>query len=135
MSYSHYERLTAADEVFLDLEGPATHMHVGCVCLYDLAPLQTALNNARVRTQEISEARALYDKVLWDLEFPPAETAEDFQSLRAESFQRTLDERPRHAMRICVTRAGQRVEAAQLHCGAGEFRQRERVLHQPARLR
>lgn len=42
MSYSHYERLTAADEVFLDLEGPATHMHVGCVCLYDLAPLQTA---------------------------------------------------------------------------------------------
>jgi len=42
MSYSHYERLTAADEVFLDLEGPATPMHVGTVCLYDLAPLQTA---------------------------------------------------------------------------------------------
>ncbi len=51
---SHYERLTAADEVFLDLEGPATHMHVGCVCLYDLAPLQTAaggLDFARVVRQ------------------------------------------------------------------------------------
>jgi WS/DGAT/MGAT family acyltransferase len=54
MSYSHYDRLTAADEVFLDLEGPATHMHVGCVCLYDLAPLQTAeggLDLARVIRQ------------------------------------------------------------------------------------
>lgn len=51
----------------------------------DLAPLQTALNNARARTQEVSAARTRYDEVLWDLEFPPAETSEDFQSLRAES--------------------------------------------------
>jgi diacylglycerol O-acyltransferase len=42
MSYRLYERLTAADEVFLDLEASASHMHVGAVCLYDLAPLQTA---------------------------------------------------------------------------------------------
>jgi WS/DGAT/MGAT family acyltransferase len=42
MSFSHYERLTAADEAFLDLEGSASHMHVGAVCLYDLAPLRTA---------------------------------------------------------------------------------------------
>jgi WS/DGAT/MGAT family acyltransferase len=42
MSYSHYDRLTAADEVFLDLEGATAHMHVGAVCLYDLPPLRTA---------------------------------------------------------------------------------------------
>lgn len=42
MTYSHYDRLTAADEVFLDLEGPAAHMHVGAVALYDLGPLRTA---------------------------------------------------------------------------------------------
>lgn len=42
MTYSHHERLTAADEAFLDLEGSATPMHVGAVCLYDLAPLRTA---------------------------------------------------------------------------------------------
>jgi uncharacterized protein YPO0396 len=51
----------------------------------DLAPLQTALNSARVRTQEVSDARSRYDQVLFDLGFPPAETAEDFESLRAES--------------------------------------------------
>jgi WS/DGAT/MGAT family acyltransferase len=54
MPYSHYDRLTAADEVFLDLEGPAVHMHVGAVCLYDLAPLQTpegGLDLARVVRQ------------------------------------------------------------------------------------
>jgi WS/DGAT/MGAT family acyltransferase len=42
MAYSHHERLTAADEAFLDLEGPMTPMHVGAVCLYDLEPLQMA---------------------------------------------------------------------------------------------
>jgi uncharacterized protein YPO0396 len=51
----------------------------------DLAPLQTALSTARVRTEEVSAARSAYDEVLWDLEFPPAETAEDFDSLRVES--------------------------------------------------
>ncbi|GAB1813637.1 ATP-binding protein [Mycobacterium sp. MUNTM1] len=51
----------------------------------DLAPLQSALNSARARTQEVSAARTVYDEVLWDLEFPPAETAEDFESLRVES--------------------------------------------------
>jgi WS/DGAT/MGAT family acyltransferase len=42
MTYASYDRLTAADEAFLDLEGLATPMHVGAVCLYDLAPLRTA---------------------------------------------------------------------------------------------
>ena len=51
----------------------------------DLAPLQAALSNARARTQEVSEARARYDNVLWGLEYPPAETAQDFQALRADS--------------------------------------------------
>lgn len=51
----------------------------------DLAPLQLALSNARSRTQEVGDTRARYDEVLWSLEFPPVETSEDFQSLRAES--------------------------------------------------
>lgn len=51
----------------------------------DLAPLQLALSNARSRTQEVNDTRARYDDVLWSLEFPPVETSEDFQSLRAES--------------------------------------------------
>ena len=41
MPYSYYERLTAADQTFLDLEASVTPMHVGAVCIYDLAPLQT----------------------------------------------------------------------------------------------
>jgi diacylglycerol O-acyltransferase len=39
MAYSHYERLSALDATFLDVEDHNTHMHVGAVCLFDAAPL------------------------------------------------------------------------------------------------
>jgi diacylglycerol O-acyltransferase len=39
MAYAHYERLTALDAVFLDVEDRNTHMHVGAVSLFDASPL------------------------------------------------------------------------------------------------
>jgi len=39
MAYAHYERLTALDAVFLDVEDRHTHMHVGAVSLFEAAPL------------------------------------------------------------------------------------------------
>src|SRR5579862_6654512 len=42
MSYSHYERLSALDTSFLDMEDqfPHAHMHVGSVALFDAVPLR-----------------------------------------------------------------------------------------------
>ncbi len=39
MAYEHYDRLTALDTVFLDLESPGVHMHVGSVGIFDPGPL------------------------------------------------------------------------------------------------
>ena len=42
MAYQHYDRLTALDAMFLDLEETHVHMHVGAVALFDAAPLTNA---------------------------------------------------------------------------------------------
>jgi diacylglycerol O-acyltransferase / wax synthase len=42
MAYSHYERLTALDATFLNVEDANAHMHVGAVTLFDAAPLARA---------------------------------------------------------------------------------------------
>jgi diacylglycerol O-acyltransferase len=42
VAYQHYDRLTALDSMFLDLEGPQVHMHVGAVALFEAAPLTNA---------------------------------------------------------------------------------------------
>ncbi|MFI5365289.1 MAG: wax ester/triacylglycerol synthase domain-containing protein [Candidatus Binatia bacterium] len=42
MAYSHYERLTALDATFLNVEDANAHMHVGAVSLFDAAPLAHA---------------------------------------------------------------------------------------------
>jgi diacylglycerol O-acyltransferase len=39
MSYSHYERLSALDATFLELEDENCHMHIGAVSLFDAAPV------------------------------------------------------------------------------------------------
>ena len=39
MKYSYYERLTAIDTTFVDLEDASTHMHVGGVSLFDAGPM------------------------------------------------------------------------------------------------
>jgi len=41
MAYFHYDRLTALDSMFLDLETEAVHMHVGAVATYDARPVRT----------------------------------------------------------------------------------------------
>ncbi len=42
MSYSHYERLSALDATFLEVEDQNAHMHVGAVAIFDAAPLSRA---------------------------------------------------------------------------------------------
>jgi diacylglycerol O-acyltransferase len=37
--YSHYERLSALDDSFLELEDANTHMHIGAVAIFDAGPL------------------------------------------------------------------------------------------------
>jgi WS/DGAT/MGAT family acyltransferase len=53
LSYTHYQRLTALDATFLEIEEPSVHMHVGAVAIFDNAPaLRTpegALDIERVR--------------------------------------------------------------------------------------
>jgi WS/DGAT/MGAT family acyltransferase len=39
MPYQHYDRLTALDTSFLDLESPGVHMHVGSVGIFDPGPM------------------------------------------------------------------------------------------------
>jgi diacylglycerol O-acyltransferase / wax synthase len=42
MAYAHYERLSALDATFLEVEDHNTHMHVGSVSLFDAQPLAQA---------------------------------------------------------------------------------------------
>lgn len=39
MTYCHYDRLTALDSAFLDLEDGNAHMHIGAVALFETGPL------------------------------------------------------------------------------------------------
>ena len=39
MAYSHYERLSAVDAVFLEIESESSPMHVGAVAIFDPGPL------------------------------------------------------------------------------------------------
>jgi WS/DGAT/MGAT family acyltransferase len=52
MAYAHYDRLSALDATFLDLEDPNVHMHVGAVAIFDAKPLsgpEGGLDFARLR--------------------------------------------------------------------------------------
>jgi uncharacterized protein YPO0396 len=51
----------------------------------NLAPLRAELSQAHARAEEVSRHRIVYDQALWDLGYPAAETADDFESMRAES--------------------------------------------------
>ena len=42
MSYTHYDRLTALDASFLEMESPGVHMHVGSVSIFEPGPLGLA---------------------------------------------------------------------------------------------
>ena len=41
MPYTHYDRLSALDATFLELESPGVHMHVGSVGIFEPGPLAT----------------------------------------------------------------------------------------------
>jgi WS/DGAT/MGAT family acyltransferase len=41
MSHSHYDRLSAMDAAFLDIEDGNAHMHIGSAAIFDAAPLAT----------------------------------------------------------------------------------------------
>lgn len=80
MGYSHYERLSALDAMFLQIENENQHMHVGAVALFDAGPLTSAeglLDFPRIRAgieialQESPRCRQrlarvpLYDHPVW----------------------------------------------------------------------
>ena len=54
-----YERLTVLDEMFLHLEGPDTHMHVGGAIVFEGPPpdFQEFLDSARIRLQKVPRFR------------------------------------------------------------------------------
>jgi WS/DGAT/MGAT family acyltransferase len=57
MAYQHYDRLTALDAMFLELEQPHVHMHVGAVALFDAAPLTDASGEFAIdRIRSVVEA-------------------------------------------------------------------------------
>lgn len=57
MAYSHYDRLTGLDTVFLDLESPGVHMHVGSVGVFDPGPMSNADGSVDfTRIVELAEA-------------------------------------------------------------------------------
>jgi diacylglycerol O-acyltransferase len=59
MSYTHYDRLSALDATFLEIESPSVHMHVGSVNLFDAGPLRTPDGGI-----DIERIRALSDPAL-----------------------------------------------------------------------
>jgi diacylglycerol O-acyltransferase len=45
MTYSHYDRLSALDATFLEIEDASVHMHVGAVGIFDARPLRDPSGN------------------------------------------------------------------------------------------
>jgi WS/DGAT/MGAT family acyltransferase len=41
VAYGHYDRLSALDALFLEIEGASMHMHVGAIAVFEAAPLRT----------------------------------------------------------------------------------------------
>jgi WS/DGAT/MGAT family acyltransferase len=57
VAYSHFERLSALDATFLEVEDRNAHMHVGAVAIFDAAPLTGASNGLEIeRIRELVEA-------------------------------------------------------------------------------
>ncbi len=57
MTYSHYDRLSALDVTFLEIEEPNVHMHVSAIALFEAAALTTADGNLEIeRIRDAVEA-------------------------------------------------------------------------------
>jgi len=60
MAYTHYDRLTALDSSFLDLESESVHMHVGSVGIFDPGPVADESGGVDFdRVLELTEAGLL----------------------------------------------------------------------------
>jgi WS/DGAT/MGAT family acyltransferase len=59
MAYSHYQRLSALDATFLEIESPSVHMHVGSVGIFEGEPLRAAHGGL-----DIERVRALSEPAL-----------------------------------------------------------------------
>jgi len=59
MAYSHFERLSALDDSFLEIENGSSHMHIGSVAIFDGGPLATPEGGV-----DIERVRALMRAVL-----------------------------------------------------------------------
>jgi diacylglycerol O-acyltransferase / wax synthase len=62
MPYSHYDRLSAVDSLFLEIEEPRVHMHIGAVALFDADPLTTAAG-----TLDFERIRVVIEAALDDI--------------------------------------------------------------------
>jgi WS/DGAT/MGAT family acyltransferase len=61
MTYCHYERLSAMDALFLDLEDQNSHMHIGSVALFAAKPLHNAAGGVDIeRVSRHLEATLLH---------------------------------------------------------------------------
>lgn len=60
MAYSHFERLSALDDSFLELEDGVSHMHIGAVAIFDAAPLTTPEGGIDIARIEDAVAAGLY---------------------------------------------------------------------------
>jgi WS/DGAT/MGAT family acyltransferase len=71
MGYHHYDRLSALDAMFLELEEPHVHMHVGAVALFEAAPLTNSdgeLEIDRIRTAveaALTNSPRFRQKLVW----------------------------------------------------------------------
>jgi WS/DGAT/MGAT family acyltransferase len=63
MGYTHYERLSALDSMFLEIEDATTHMHVGAVAVFDAAPLRREVEGAG-RALDFGRIEALVEATL-----------------------------------------------------------------------
>jgi len=61
MAYTHSERLSATDTLFLEIEDPSVHMHVGAVALFDAGGLRTPEGHLDVDRLRTFTDRALFD--------------------------------------------------------------------------
>ena len=71
MAYAYSERLSATDALFLEIEDPAVHMHVGAVALFESEPLRNAAGHLDIERLRTFIDRALFasprcrQKIAW----------------------------------------------------------------------
>lgn len=60
MAYSHFERLSALDDSFLELEDGVSHMHIGAVAIFEAGPLTSPEGGIDIGRIEAAVAAGLH---------------------------------------------------------------------------